>query len=113
MNSIWPSAVTVSNSSRAKRPFSPTSMKTPSSDLPSLRQGRASGPKARATETGSGQSTSGIGLPFRPTGPKPISRPAMGAGGLILIGGGGPGGGPRTDNNHEGAPAPPGFMYKG
>src|SRR3989454_2863985 len=113
MNSIWPSAVTVSTSSRANRPFSPTSMKTPSSGLPSSRQARASGPKARATGIGSGQSTSGIGLPFRRTGPKRISRQAMVAVGLISIVAGGPRGRPPRENNKQGAPPPAGLIRHG
>ena len=88
-------------------------MKTPSSDLPSSRQGRASGPKARATETGSGQSTSGIGLPFRRTGPKPISRQAMVAVGLISIVAGAPGVRPSRNSSSECAPATADFMSRG
>src|SRR6266496_4621299 len=82
MNSIWPSAVTVSNSSRENSPFSPTSMNTPSSALPSSHHGRASGRNASASGTGEGQSTSGIGFPLRRIGPNPISRQAIVAVGL-------------------------------
>src|SRR5436309_2038444 len=69
MNSIWPSAVTVSNSSEEKRPFSPTSMYTPSSGLPRSHHGVVPGRNASPTGTGSGQSTSGIGFPLRRIGP--------------------------------------------
>ena len=105
MNSIWPSAVTVANSSGANRPFSPTSMNTPSSGLPSSRQGAAWGPNACASSTGAGQSTSGIGLPLRRIGPKPISRQAMVAVGLISTVAGAPGVRPSRNSSSDWAPA--------
>src|SRR2546425_39932 len=69
MNSICPSAVTVANSSRANKPFSPTSMYAPSSASPVSCQPVAPGRNAAATGSGAGQSTRGIGLPLRRTGP--------------------------------------------
>ena len=105
MNSIWPSAVTVSNSSRENSPFSPTSMNTPSSDFPRSHQGRASGWNASASGTGEGQSTSGIGFPLRRIGPNPISRQAIVAVGLISTVAGAPGVRPMRNSSSDCAPA--------
>src|SRR2546422_7262263 len=105
MNSIWPSAVTVSNSSRANNPFSPTSMNTPSSGLPRSHHGCASGRKACDTGTGSGQSTRGIALPLLRIGPNPISRHPIVAVGLISTVAGKPGVRPSRNSNNDCAPA--------
>src|SRR5207237_635189 len=105
MNSICPSAVTVSNSSRANSPFSPTSMYTPSRGRPSSRHGRAPGWNASLTRTGCSQSTSGIGFPLRRTGPYLTSRQAIEAVGLISIVTAASGVRPSRNSSIECAPA--------
>src|SRR5207248_2551089 len=75
--------------------------------------GWAPGRNASLTGTGSGQSTSGIGFPLRRIGPKPISRQAMVAVGLISIAAGAPGVPPSRNKSSDCAPAPADFVMRG
>src|SRR5207244_10784203 len=90
----------------------PTSRDTPSSGLLGSHHGWASASNARASATGIGQSTSGIGLPLRRIGPNPISRQAMVAVGLISTVAGAPGVRPSRNRSNDCAPATADFVSR-